>query len=174
MTRLFALAFRRAAIALAAYAALVAGCPAASATTADAVDITGEVRNPTTLTVDVLHALPRQTQSVTFESSKGPQSHTYGGANLIDIVTAAEPIVDSPAAHSLLSVVIVATGADGYTAAVAWGEISPDFAATPVLVAYTEDGIDLNQPRLVVPGDIKGGRYVSDLTELRIVDFAGR
>lgn len=26
----------------------------------------------------------------------------------------------------------------GYSAAVVWGEISPDFAATPVLVAYIE------------------------------------
>ena len=54
---------------------------------------------------------------------------------------------------------------------VSFGELSPDFAATPVLVAYTEDGQPLDTPRLVVPGDAKGGRYVSGLTDLKVVDL---
>jgi hypothetical protein len=54
---------------------------------------------------------------------------------------------------------------------VSWGEIAPEFAATPVLVAHTEDGRELDQPRLVVPGDIKGARYVSDLIEVRVVNL---
>ncbi|MFC6010446.1 hypothetical protein [Nocardia lasii] len=52
----------------------------------------------------------------------------------------------------------------------AWGEFDPGFAATPVLVAYREDEVDLAAPRLVVPGDIKGGRYVSELTSLTVID----
>jgi hypothetical protein len=102
----------------------------------------------------------------------GPQSHTYVGPTLIDIVTAADPAVDPADHHALLPVVVVATGAGDYTATVAWGEISPDFAATPVLVDCTEDGNELDQPRLVMPGDIRGGRYVRDLTELRVVNLA--
>jgi hypothetical protein len=46
-------------------------------------------------------------------------------------------------------------------------------AATPVLVAYTQDDVPLDRPRLVVPGDIEGSRYVSRLVELRVVDLAG-
>ncbi|MEE2060408.1 hypothetical protein [Rhodococcus artemisiae] len=36
-----------------------------------------------------------------------------------------------------------------------------------------EDGQPLDQPRLVVPSDVHGGCYVSDLIELRIVDLGG-
>ncbi len=52
------------------------------------------------------------------------------------------------------------------------GEFSPDFGAIPVLLAYTEDGKPLSAPRLVVPGDKKGGRYVSGLTGLKVVDLS--
>ena len=43
---------------------------------------------------------------------------------------------------------------------------------SPVLVAYVEDGQPLDRPTLVVPGDVEGARYVSELTELRVVDLA--
>jgi hypothetical protein len=138
------------------------------------VTVTGDVRQATTLTLDALAALPPQTQSVTFETSTGPQSHTYVGAALADIVNAADLAVDRSAKHPLLPITILALGADGYSAAVSWGEIAPELAATPVLVAYAEDGVPLAQPRLVVPGDREGSRYVSQLVELRIVDLARR
>lgn len=144
----------------------------ASSSTAAAgeVAVSGNVANPTTLTLDDLRGLPQSTEAVVFESSQGVQQHTYDGAALRDIVDAAAPSVDADAKNPLLTVAIVGVGSDGYAATVAWGEISPDFAATDVLVAHTEDGVALEQPRLVVPGDVKGGRYVSDLVELRIVD----
>ena len=36
----------------------------------------------------------------------------------------------------------------------------------------TEDGNPLDQPRLVVPDDLGGARYVKDLTDLRVVNLA--
>ena len=36
----------------------------------------------------------------------------------------------------------------------------------PLLVSLNEDGQPLAQPRLVVDGDVKGGRYVSELVDL--------
>ena len=72
----------------------------------------------------------------------------------------------------MLTTAILATGADGYSAALAWAEISPTLTAKPALVAYTEDGNPLDQPRLVVPDDLGGARYVKDLTELRVVNLA--
>jgi hypothetical protein len=44
----------------------------------------------------------------------------------------------------------------------------PDFGNRGILLAISEDGKPLPRPRLVVPGDVKGGRYVSDLAELRV------
>jgi len=136
------------------------------------VAVTGDILRPTSLTLESLRSYPIRTQSVSFDSSRGAQNHTYDGAALFDIVSAAEPAVDPDTHNPLLAFAIVANASDGYIGTLSWGEISPDFAGTPVLVAYTEDGTPLEQPRLVVPGDVKGGRYVSDLTELRIIDLA--
>ena len=63
---------------------------------------------------------------------------------------------------------VTATGADGYAATVSYGEIDPDLGNRGVLVATAEDGKPLARPRLVVPGDVKGARYVSDLVELHV------
>jgi DMSO/TMAO reductase YedYZ molybdopterin-dependent catalytic subunit len=162
---------------LAASAVLVAGPVAVahadgpSPTGAATVAVTGDVHNPTTLTLDALRALPPHSRSVTFGTDTGPQSHAYVGAALTDIVAAADPNVDPADKHPLLPFTILAVGADGYSAAVSWAEISPQLAPAPVLVAYTQDGVPLDEPRLVVPGDIEGARYVSRLAELRIVDL---
>jgi hypothetical protein len=54
------------------------------------------------------------------------------------------------------------TATDDYQAIVAWGELDPGFGNKPILLAFAEDGESLaaEGPRLVVPGDIRGGRYV--------------
>ena len=67
---------------------------------------------------------------------------------------------------------VLAVGADGYAALVSFGEISPEFGDRGVLLATAEDGKPLERPRLVVPGDVKGGRYVSDVVELRVIRTA--
>lgn len=130
--------------------------------------VSGDVPSPITITGEQLRTLPSYTQGAAFDSSRGPQQHTYVGSRLIDVMNTAGALGDSDE-HTQLAAAVVAVGADRYTAAVAWGEISPDFAVSPVLVAYTQDGVDLERPRLVVPGDVKGGRFVADLTELRLV-----
>ncbi|WP_027502130.1 molybdopterin-dependent oxidoreductase [Rhodococcus sp. UNC363MFTsu5.1] len=133
--------------------------------------VVGAVREPVTLTAEWLRSFPAQTQAVEFDSSKGRQSHVYDGAALADVLNGLGVVTDPSAKNAALRLAVLATGSDGYRAAVSWGEFAPDFAATPVLVAHTEDGRPLEQPRLVVPGDAKGGRYVSGLTELRVVDL---
>ena len=74
--------------------------------------------------------------------------------------------------NDLLSFAVLAVGADGYAALVSYGEVSPDFGNRGILLATAEDGTALDRPRLVVPGDVKGGRYVSDVTELRVIHAA--
>ena len=66
---------------------------------------------------------------------------------------------------------MLAIGADGYAALVSYGEISPEFGNRGILLASVEAA--LQRPRLVVPGDGKGGRYVSDVVELRVARTAG-
>lgn len=67
-----------------------------------------------------------------------------------------------------LTLTVLVTATDGYRSVVAWAEFDPDFAGTEVLLAYREDGQRLDRPQLVVPGDKKGGRYVSDVTEVQL------
>jgi hypothetical protein len=71
--------------------------------------------------------------------------------------------------NDLLSFAVLALGADGYSALVSYGEISPDFGNRGLLLSTTEDGAALARPRLVVPGDRRGGRYVTDVVELHVV-----
>lgn len=135
------------------------------------LNISGAVQNPGAVTADRLRAYAVQTRAVTFDSSQGKQSHEYQGAVLADLIADAHPITDKSAKNPELRLAVLATGSDGYQAVVAWAEFGRDFATTPILVAYTEDGHALPGPRLVVPNDTKGGRYVSNLTDLRVVDL---
>jgi hypothetical protein len=167
------LAVRCLTLTLAALISLVAGpvCTA-RADGPGTVAISGAVRMPTSFTPDTLRGLPSRTESVTYTTDSGPQSHTYTGCGLDAVVTAAEPDVDAAAKHPSLTLAVLATGADGYSAALSWGDISPSLAPRPALVAYSEDGAPLDQPRLVVPSDLEGSRYVKNLTELRVVNLS--
>jgi hypothetical protein len=53
---------------------------------------------------------------------------------------------------------------------VAWGEFDPGFGNKAILLAMTQDGETLAAEglRLVVPGDIRGGRYVSLVETVRL------
>jgi hypothetical protein len=138
---------------------------------AGVVRLAGDVREPRDLRIDELAALPQQTVSVEFGSGSGPQSHTERGALLADLLPV-EALVTTEREHDELSFGVLVVGADGHAALVSWGEISPALGNRGVLLATVEDGASLERPRLVVPGDVKGGRYVSDVVELRVVRTA--
>lgn len=70
--------------------------------------------------------------------------------------------------NDLLSFAVLAVATDAYQAAVAYGEVSPNFGNKGVLLAVSEDGNTLSRPRLLVPGDVRGGRYVTDVIELHV------
>jgi hypothetical protein len=70
---------------------------------------------------------------------------------------------------------IVAMGTDGYSCIVVGGEIDQRFAHIQILVAVAENGKPLADTdgfaRLIVPGDLAMGRFISNLTELQVVDL---
>ncbi len=134
--------------------------------------ITGQVVHPTTVTLDDLRARPAETVSVTFSTHSGTESHTYTGTPLEGLISAAEPIADPAGRHPLLGVAVLAVDAEGYSAALAWAEIATAPDDLPPPVAYIEDGIGMNQPRLVVPRDREGARYVRNVTEFRVFNLA--
>ncbi|MFB9830704.1 molybdopterin-dependent oxidoreductase [Actinoallomurus acaciae] len=136
------------------------------------VVVTGQVQHRRAYTVADLRRFPQHTVTVQFGSSTGTEQHTFTGPLLTDVAAAVGPRFDANVKNDQLRFFVAATGADGYRAIVSWGEIDPAFGARQVLVATAQDGapLDSDGPRLVVPGDAKGGRYVSTVVQLYIGD----
>ena len=119
-------------------------------------------RRTKVLSAQRLAKLPSETRTVTFLQGTTPQTRTEIGPALSTVLSAAglKPGLDSWVAAVAAS--------DGYTATVTPGEDS--VGGRPLMVSLNENGVALTQPRLVTDGDVKGGRYVSGVTDL----FVGR
>lgn len=141
-----------------------------SASSPGAFDIVGNVKNRLVLNTAVLEKLPAKTLTVTYRSGSVTETHTFTGPLLRDVVALAGPKFDPAVRNDKLRHYVSATGTDGYQAIVAWGEIDPDFANQDILLATTEDGRSLadDGPRLVVPSDGRGGRYVFGVARIRV------
>ncbi len=134
----------------------------------DRFSVTGAVVNGKAFDLAALQALPAITETV--------GGTTYVGVSLWDLLDTTTGIVADPGVkNDVLDKYLVATGSDGYKALISMGEIDPAFGNQPDLVAYEADGqlLDTNGfARLVVPGDVKAGRYVSNLVNLRVFSAA--
>lgn len=135
------------------------------------VRLTGLVKNPGALTLANLQSFPKVAISVNVQPIG---AHTFAGALLYAILQKAQIITQSDRKNDLLRKSILVSGTDGYTVAVAWGELDPQFANKQILLAYEEDGKPLPQAdgfaRLIVPGDHLAGRYVSNVNSLLVRD----
>jgi DMSO/TMAO reductase YedYZ molybdopterin-dependent catalytic subunit len=151
----------------AAAALLLAGSVVAVAQSPASVALRGSVAHPENLTASDLMRLPPTTVAISFDTQHGPEHATYVGALLWTLLDRAG-LVDAPGRRTRLQHTVLASGRDGYAAALAIGEIDPGFEGKPVIVAYSRDGKPLTALRLVVPGDRRGGRSVKDLFALDV------
>jgi molybdate transport system substrate-binding protein len=140
-----------------------------------ALHVTGQLFNPLKLTVDDLkNNYAAQKVDVSYLSGEDTVSASFTGVYLRDILDSTQVNLNADVKNDKLSLYIVATGSDGYQAIIAYGEIDPDFANQPILVAYEQDGKAIADTqgaiRLIVPGDKHGGRYVSGLVSLDVRD----
>ena len=110
-----------------------------------------------TLTAAQLAALPERPLTVSFLAGTASQTHTEVGPTLADVLRAAHLWFG-------LNTWVAAVGSDAYVATVTPAEAF--VGGRPLLVSLNEDGQPLAQPRLVTDGDVKGGRYVSDVVDL--------
>ena len=62
------------------------------------------------------------------------------------------------------------TASDAYQALVAYAELDASFENKPILLAVTQDGASLADqgPRLGVPRDLAGGRYVTGVVKVTL------
>ena len=134
--------------------------------------ISGQVGDPGLYNLPT--TTPVTTESVTYKAAGVSVTDNYTGTTLWNLLADAGGVTTSTAKNDILSKFVIATGSDGYKAAFSLGEIDPAFGNQPVLVAYADTsgqlGPDASEglARMVVPGDIAGGRYVSDLVSLQV------
>ena len=144
----------------------------------DEFTLSGQVSDPATFTPVTLAALDQSTtETATFLSGAGSVTDTYTGVPLWRLLQDQGLLTDPAIKNDALRFGVVATGSDGYRALISLGEINPAFGNQPDLVAYADTegqlgpGGSAGAMRLVLPGDHAGGRYVSNLVDLRVVDL---
>lgn len=143
------------------------------------VSIGGAVNTPQVLDAAALRALSSITQTVSYQSGRGPQTHTYTGPSLWSVLQSASPALDVAVKNDSLAHYVLATATDGYKVVYSLGELDPGFGNRQALLAHSEVIDGLPRPlspgvaRTTMPGDVKGGRYVSAVASLDIARAAG-
>ena len=122
--------------------------------------------------------MPATTQTVTYLSGSTPVTDTYTGVSLWTLLSDAGLITNPTIKNDVLRQYVEAVGSDGYAAIFSLGEIDPDFGNQPDLVAYSDTAGQIGNggpdgfARMVVPGDVAGGRYISNLVKLAVFTAA--
>ena len=147
----------------------------ASSTFSPAVELKGLVGNPRMFSRDDLMGLPSETVQVSYQAGQGTDGGSFTGVRLLNVFDAAGGAkLPTDGNNAKLRVTVMVTAADGYQVAFGWGELDPEFGAAPILLAYTRDGQPMGEKqgmaRIVVPGDKRGGRYVSMVKSIELRD----
>ncbi|HZO62503.1 MAG TPA: hypothetical protein VFB35_05930 [Gaiellaceae bacterium] len=128
------------------------------------VTVNGDVSHPVTLSFDQLQALPQVTQTDSFLSGSSSTTVTEVGPTLASVIAMARPkVLACDPTDDLRFYVEVTSGEDGYAALLSFHELDPAGDNDNALLSLAENGISQASvgPRLTVPGDVRGGRYVS-------------
>ncbi len=157
--------------ALAAFTLILSATGATNVVAADAgLTIDGQVQKSERISLSDLQALPPTSVSVSFVTGHGQETGTYTGVPLWTLLTNAS-IVDADPKQHLRHTILVTSGADGYAVAFSIGEVDPKFEGKSVIIAYAKDGKPLSAEdglRLIVPGDVHGGRAVKDVSHIEV------
>jgi hypothetical protein len=154
-------------IAWAALSALMfAGAPAAAQTLAIARGADSVVVSQAEIA-----ALPHIPVKVTQHG----QAHAFEGVRLRDLLGRVGYDFGKPLHGRDLAAAVVATGSDGYRAALAVAELDPATRAGEVIVADREDGHPLppgdGPYRLVLTDDLRPARAVRNVVRIELVDL---
>jgi DMSO/TMAO reductase YedYZ molybdopterin-dependent catalytic subunit len=151
---------------------LLSICAIANAGTGmDTFTVSGNVKNPQSYSVtDLQHEFTGKIKSVSY-SLKGIK-HKSHIIPLQALINSAKPNINPHIKHALLQAIVTVTGRDGYTVVFSMGELSSLFGNEPVWVALDYDGKPLDSDdgpvELIVPGDIKAGRWVHSVESITI------
>jgi DMSO/TMAO reductase YedYZ molybdopterin-dependent catalytic subunit len=135
---------------------------------ADGLVITG-ANGSHPVTADDIAKLPAVNLTVSFMTEHGERKAALSGPLLWDVLTKAGAIDTSKPRETTREIITVA-GSDNYAAALAVGEISPEFEGKEVILATGMDGkpLDPGHLHVVVPLDKRGGRSVRDVVKIEV------
>jgi hypothetical protein len=123
-----------------------------------------------TLSSDELKAMPHIT--VSLHNTHTNADETYSGVRVADILAKFGAPLGSDLRGKALADYVVATGSDNYKAALALGEIDPNFHTGEVIVADTMNGKPLDEHngplKLVVTEDKRPARSVRNLVSIEL------
>jgi hypothetical protein len=149
-----------------------AGCSGATCVVPSFV-VNGQVKAAQTFDVAGLRALVAA-GVLTERTFVQGSSATYKGVYLWDLLNSSSVgLKTSSRKNPSISMVAVATGSDGYRAIVSLGEINPSFGNKNALIAYELNNAALDTSgafRLVLPNEVKQGRLVSNLMEVKVFE----
>jgi hypothetical protein len=148
---------------------VTAAVPATTPVPVGSVMVEGSVAHPTLFSLADLAALPGHSLDVSWSTTHGgSQHHVETGPLLVDVLAKVGPRFDTRVKMGELRDVVAVTGADGYEVVLSYGEIAASFGDRPALLSLKEDGKVLAAPRLVIPGDVLGGRDVTMVVHVEL------
>jgi hypothetical protein len=115
-------------------------------------------------------------QTVSFTSGSGSETHNYTGTSLWTLLNQIGITTNPAVKNDVLAKYVVATGSDNYRSLFAMGEVDADFGnrGNELVYAETIGGVSsslssaVGPVRITAPGDVKGGRYVSNLVKVEV------
>lgn len=141
------------------------------------VTVGGLVARPEVFDAGALASLPQHEVTTRPAARHGGiivEPRRYSGPLLWDVLQAAGPRLDAQVREDILNKVVIVRGVDGYSAAIAAGEIEPRFMGQKVIVATAVEGRPLPDSeggiRLIVPADKAVGRALRGVQSIDLLD----
>jgi DMSO/TMAO reductase YedYZ molybdopterin-dependent catalytic subunit len=135
------------------------------------ISVSGDVKQPLTLTAADLATMPRA-KAVT--DNNGVET-TYEGVWLSDVLKKAGVPLGPGLRGAALAGYVLTSASDGYQVVFSIGELDPDLTDNQFLLADTANGKPLfgenGAFRLVIPKDKRGARSVRLLSKIEVVQL---
>jgi len=146
--------------------------PSTTATGDTALTVTGAVDKPLSLSLADLQHLPRAT--VKALNSREGKEEVYEGVLLGELLRQAGVPQGEKLRGAMMATYLLAQGADGYRVVLSLAETDSSFQDSQILVADTRNGqpigADAGPLRMVVPHDLRPGRWVRMLQSIKVVN----
>ena len=123
--------------------------------------VTGMIAEPLTLTLPILQAMPATTVQTTTSAAHGPETHTFTGVMLMDLLH-----LRAQDEQARLGMSVSVLPADGDWVTFSLAELDPKFVGSSPLIAYQQDGNLLGvdgMAELIVPSDKGPARWVKNI-----------